>query len=303
MPSVAKVVSVFKCPKCKKLSEKEADIAKCIARHESDAVATAKQKTFDDIVGGYANYMIDNVKSLEQSHVRGLLEIAMYNVGFNVIFSQFAYNGYSVGGKEYYSNQAGYRAAGTITKRADFDLADELKKKLGKKILPKSNISYAYRFLNKKEASNVGFSSICDFLAGVRSGTGGAGQKDFSYEFNILLNHFPAIKAQTEELEALKIKKLSYDKRKAVLTDEYNKHMLPVLLHADPTHYFLKEESVALRAEMDAAVTKLNVKQKQMIDRRAALVALHSPQFVTPEPELAYDTDRLNELLNIIPQR
>lgn len=303
MPSVAKKVSVFECPRCKKSSKKEADITKCIAKHEADAIATAEQSAVDNIVQSYANYMVDNVKSLEPNHVMGLLMTAMYNVGYNVIFTRFRYGGYSVGGTEYYSNQARYQASGTITRRPGFDIADEVKKKLNKKTLPKASVPYAYRLFDKKEAHNAGFSTICDFVTGVRSGTGGAGKNDFSYEFNILLNHFPTIKAQIEEVEALKTKKLSYDKRKRELTEEYNKHMLPVLLHADPTYYFMKEESAVLRAEFDAAAVKLSAKQKQMADRQAALVASHSPQYTTPEPELAYDDDRLQKLLGIIPTR
>jgi len=274
---------VFECPKCESLSKNKEDVIKCLQKHRKEEIKAEKERAFFDLQDKLSLILINNLKSFRSEDIRSLLVDAAKMVGYKL---DLTISNPSVAADHYGRLCANYSVTGSFKKVGTSEFS-EVK-------IPNSCSHYIRELLDKKHSAYV--NDLLRLIKGIDIYSGGGGSDSFSYSLRLLIDQFPNLKQAHSEYTALNMASQAYDKRSSDLFAEFNKNMLPQILHSDIPYQELKmqyEEFCNKARELQQQVASF---AKRMDSRQKALTADYSTGHVTPESSYNYDAERLAEL-------
>ncbi len=281
---------VFECIKCGALSKDQAEIKKCLQKHRKQELKQEKDEAFFNIQNKLHLFMVNNLSSLNESHVAFNLIEAAKIIGYRISFESFSKVKF-----DSYHNQSSISVA-SYSVRGSF-LRDGPSEFDGLKI-PK-NCSYNISsMLDKRWGAYWGayFGDFIRAIKGLDSGSGGGGRESFHYDLKLNLSHFPELKAAHEEYLSLEKLRQRYVDRTNALTRDYQASRVPILLHSDIPYQEAKMQFDEVNSKIKELQEEASQIKGRLESRRMHLISKDSPKFVTPDSSFDYDSARLDEL-------
>lgn len=275
-------IEVFECSQCARLSRKEADIEKCLKKHDEVRIKDEQKATDLAKIESVKFHLVNNLRSKKPEDVARLLIEAAAMLGFDLEFSICTSN-------MYYGETYRYDVRGTFRlTRLPLSIRDTF------------NVALNYELEIMARNTTPSFNDFIRFMAGVEV-SGGCIGTSFSGSFTIHRKQIPYIDGLSSEHEALEANRRKFMSRQAELKKAYVATRVPVLRITDLQYLNTEDmykELIANIDEMNASakllLTSLQSREKELRDADDEILA------ITPEPEYNYDVQRFEELNSLL---
>jgi len=277
---------VFECIKCGALSKDQAEIKKCLQKHRKQELKQEKDEAFFNIQNKLHLFMVNNLSSLNESHVASNMIEAAKIIGYRISFESFSKVKFDPYHNQNSISVASYSVRGSFLRDGPSEF-DGLK-------IPK-NCSYDISSMLDKRWGSY-FGDFIRAIKGLDSGSGGGGRENFYYDLKLNLSHFPELKSAHEEYLSLEKLKQRYVDRTNVLTRDYQASRAPALLHSDIPYQEVNMQFDEINSKIKELQEEASQIRDRLESRRKHLISKDSPKFVTPDSSFDYDSARLDEL-------
>lgn len=270
-------VEVFECPKCARLSRREEDITKCLAKHEADDIRDAQRTADLAKINVVKFHVVNNLRTRKAEDIGKLLSETATMIGFELKIKQISISQtYGSGGNQ-------------INIEGDF-------KRLYSDLNNRFNVKLSHELETLSRDSRPSFGDFVSFVAGIEANTSCYGQT-FRATISIVPDQIPAVKELIDENNALIKRRTAWINRQSVLKKSYLSIRVPVLKISDI--YYLNVED--MHRELTVQIAELTQTQKTLASQLAAReMELRQEDnevlAIEPEPEYSYDAGRIEEL-------